>query len=122
VTLGQFRGQPVLINFWATWCGPCRTEMPEIEASYQKYRAAGFVVLALDVEEPPEDVHAFVDEFKLSFVPLLDESAEVFKLYKVRALPTSYFVGTEGNLSAIHLGPMTGAQISAYVDNLLAKP
>lgn len=122
VTLSQFRGRPVLINFWATWCVPCRTEMPEIEAAYQAYREQGFAVLAVDVQEPPEDVRAFVEEFRLSFVPLVDTTGAVFDLYKVLALPTSYWIDRQGRVSAVHLGPMTGEQIRTYVEGLLAEP
>ncbi len=122
VKLSQFRGRPVLINFWATWCGPCRLEMPEIEAAYQTYQKQGFAVLAVDVQEPPEDVRAFVEELRLSFVPLLDTAGTVFDLYQVRALPTSYFIDRQGRISAVHLGPMTGEQIHGYVEGLLARP
>lgn len=122
VKLSQFRGRPVLINFWATWCGPCRAEMPEIEAAYQTYRGQGFTVLAVDVQEPPEDVRAFAEELRLSFVPLLDTAGAVFDLYQVRALPTSYLVDRQGRISAVHLGPMTGEQIRGYVEGLLAEP
>lgn len=122
VTLSQLRGRPILINFWATWCGPCRVEMPEIEAAYRKYRDRGFAVLAVDVQEPPEDVRAFVAEMGLSFVPLLDTTGEVFGLYKVLALPTSYWIDRQGRISAVHLGPMTGEQIRGYVEGLLAQP
>lgn len=122
VKLSQFRGRPILINFWATWCGPCRLEMPEIEAAYRAYREQGFIVLAVDVQEPPEDVRAFVDELGLSFVPLLDAAGAVFDLYQVRALPTSYFIDRQGRISAVHLGPMTGEQVRGYVEGLLAEP
>lgn len=115
VSLSDFRGQPVLINFWATWCGPCRLEMPAIQARYERYTQDGLVVLAVNFDEPAGDVERFRDEFGLTFPLLLDPGAMVQKLYRNRSYPSSFFVDAQGVIQVQHIGVMTEGQID---DNL----
>jgi cytochrome c biogenesis protein CcmG/thiol:disulfide interchange protein DsbE len=109
VTLAQYRGKTVLINFWATWCPPCRAEMPAID------RVAGHdprvVVLAVDVDEGPLLVQRYLQSTKLSFVPLLDEDGSVTGRYHVNGLPSSFFIGPDGTIRAINIGPMDQATV-----------
>lgn len=119
-TLSDFRGQPVIINFWATWCAPCRIEMPELQAAFERYRDDGLVILALDNDESPDAVRDFFyDEMDLTFTPLLDDGAEVSSLYSVFNFPSTYFVNAEGEITAIHLGPMVESQIDGYMADTL---
>lgn len=111
VTLSSFRGKPVLINFWATWCGPCRLEMPAIQARYEQYMQDGLVVLAVDFDEPASDVQRFRDELGLSFPLLLDPGAKVQKLYRNRSYPSSFFVDAQGVIQVQHIGVMTEGQL-----------
>lgn len=121
ISLSDFKGQPVLINFWATWCGPCRIEMPIIEDMYQKYQDEGFVVLAVDVEESITVVRSFVDSMGLTFPILLDYRGEIANgRYRIRAFPTSYFVGRDGKVTAAHRGMMTEQIMQRYMDQVLA--
>ena len=121
VSLSDLRGQPVLINFWATWCGPCRIEMPLIEEMYQKYKDEGFVVLAVDIEESITVVQSFVNSMGLTFPILLDYKGEVSNgPYRIRALPTSYFVGRDGKITAAHRGMMNRRMIERYMEYVLA--
>src|SRR5437867_3055657 len=95
VSLSQFHGQPVLINFWASWCLPCREEMPELVRSYETHKAEGFMVLGLNLtySDTPPDVQAFVSEFHMTFPVLLDQDGEVAeKLYPLPGVPTSIFI------------------------------
>jgi peroxiredoxin len=115
--LSSFAGQPVLINFWATWCGPCRAEMPAIEDRYNAHSSSGFVVLAVNVDEPAEVVRPFVDELGLTFPIVLDPGGSVTELYRVLGFPTSFWVDADGMIVAQHVGPMFEDQI----DNYLAK-
>ena len=117
VTLSQFGGQPVIINFWATWCGPCRIEMPHLQAAFEQHQEDGLVILALDQDEAPDDVAAFFfDEFGLTFTPLLDDGKSVSQNYGlVGTLPTSIFVNPDGEITAIHRGPMVAEQIDDYL-------
>jgi peroxiredoxin len=104
VSLSDFRGQPVLVNFWATWCGPCKVEMPLFNHVYEKNSANGLVVLGVNVQEPATLVAPFQQQFGLKFPVVLDENGQVATLYRVRALPTSILVGPDGTLTDAHRG------------------
>jgi peroxiredoxin len=109
--LSELRGTPVLINFWATWCEPCRLEMPAIEARYQRYGEAGFKVLAVDFDEPAGDVAAFGQDLQLTFPLLLDPGGSVQRMYRVRGYPTSFFVDSQGVVQVVQIGVMTEGQL-----------
>lgn len=117
VKLSDFRGRPVIVNFWATWCAPCRIEMPELQAAYEKYQDEGLVILALDQDEPLERGRSFFyQELDLTFIPLQDERSNVATSYtSFSVLPTTYFIDPEGIITAIHRGPLTMDQIEAYL-------
>lgn len=116
VRLSDLQGRPVILNFWATWCAPCRVEMPDLQAAYNQHQADGLVILALNREESAETVSAFFyDEMDLTFTPLLDEAGDVARLYNVANYPTSFFVDRDGVVTAVHLGLMTESQIERYL-------
>jgi thiol-disulfide isomerase/thioredoxin len=119
ITLSGLKGKPVLINFWATWCAPCRTEMPAIEAAYQKYGADGFTVLAVDADEALADVTDYVKALDLSFEVLMDPGLEVTNLYRVRAFPSSFFVDRDGNISAFQIGAMSDSILADNISKIL---
>lgn len=114
VKLSDYRGQAVLINFWATWCGPCRIEMPAIQARYEQY-SPELVILAVDNDESLEIVSAFVDELGLTFPVLLDPGAAIQNLYQIRGYPSSYFVDANGIIQVVHIGIMTEGQLDGYL-------
>jgi peroxiredoxin len=116
VALSDFRGQPVLVNFWATWCAPCRIEMPELQAAYETYRDEDLVILALNQDEAPEAVRSFFyDQFGLTFTPLLDIDQEIAGEYGVFNYPSTFFINGEGVVTAVHRGPVLQSQIDDYL-------
>jgi len=122
ITLSTLRGRPVLINLWASWCPPCRAEMPALDAVYRKYRDAGFVVLAVNTtyQDAEADSRAFVQRLGLTFPIVLDRDGATSQRYRLQALPTSYFVGRDGLIRDIVIGgPMSETLIASKVEALL---
>ena len=117
VRLSDFVGKGVMVNFWATWCTPCRLEMPMI-GKYQRRYPDSLVVLAVNFQEPASDVHVFTNELDLDLVVLLDPDAAVSTLYKVQGLPTSYFIDPKGKIRAIHIGGLTEEQLDLYLQKI----
>ena len=122
VALSDYRGQVVLLNFWATWCGPCKLEMPYFDQAQRTFGSQGLQVLAVDFDEPAADVQAFQDELGLTFPLLLDPGAVVQRLYRVVGYPTSYWIDREGQVSAVHVGVMSERQLAGYLTDMGLQP
>ncbi|MCZ7541869.1 MAG: TlpA family protein disulfide reductase [Anaerolineae bacterium] len=122
VALSDYRGQTVLVNFWATWCGPCREEMPDFETIYALHQPDGFVVLAVNNQEERGTVRAFVDELDLTFPILLDETGAINNtLYgsAIQGYPTSLLIDPDGIIVQRFSGPVNGAQLLSALDTRL---
>lgn len=115
VSLKDYRGQIILINFWATWCLPCRIEMPSMEKLYAKYKKDGFTILAIDLQEDADDVKAFKEEYKLNFPILLDSDGSVAQFYGVISIPTTYLVDRDGYLIGVAIGARNWADENAFM-------
>jgi thiol-disulfide isomerase/thioredoxin len=123
--LAEYLGHPVLINFWATWCTPCRGEMPLLIAAYQAHEQEGLAVLAVDLtdqERSLKDVRKFQAEFQMPFPVLLDKKGKTRKLYALRGVPTSVFVGSDGVVRAVNQGPIEPAVLQRYLTEILPRP
>jgi len=111
----------VLINFWATWCGPCRAEMPIIQAAYERYREQGLVVLAVDVQEGPTFVERFAQQSGLTFTILYDRDGSVSDRYRIRGIPTSFFVDRQGVIRARQVGAMSETVLEHQLSHILKQ-
>lgn len=106
-TLSEFRGKVVLLNFWATWCGPCRAEMPSLNNLYNEFKDKGFVVLAVSVDTSEKPVRSFIKDLKLSFPVLMDKNKAVsFDEYGVFGLPTTFLIDKSGIITEKIMGEM----------------
>lgn len=106
--LEQFRGQVVMLNFWASWCGPCRQEMPLLDDLYKAYQSLGFTLLAVNVDEQSSEADRFLKQVPVSFPVVYDNEGQVSQLYRVEAMPTSIIIDRDGNQRFIHLGYQQG--------------
>ena len=119
IRLSDFRGQVVLLNFWGTWCGPCRVEMPAFEAAFNANKETGFTILAVNNRDTPEAVSAFRGEFGLSFPLVMDDGAAIAKTYGVFSFPSTYVLNQHGVITARHFGALTAEQIQELVTQAL---
>jgi peroxiredoxin len=108
VSLASQKGNVVMVNFWATWCVPCRQEMPHLQALYERYQSLGFELLAVNVEDNPEGARKWLEETPVTFPVLFDPKNEVSKLYKVVAMPSTVLIGRDGTMRFIHHGYKPG--------------
>lgn len=115
ISLENYRGKVVFLNFWATWCPPCRAEMPSMEKLYAQFKNEDFAILAVDLQEGAGKVRAFKEQFKLNFPILLDSDGSVSTAYGVMSIPTTYLVDRNGYLLGGALGPRDWANADAFV-------
>ena len=113
--LEEYRGQVVLINFWASWCGPCRQEMPLLDRLHHRYEDTGFAVLGVNVEGEVEPAQKIVDKTKVTFPVLIDEQQKVSEMYSLEAMPSTVVVDRDGVVRYIHRGYKPGDE-AKYVE------
>ena len=106
--LSEFRGDVVMVNFWATWCGPCRQEMPLLDELYSRYGRVGFSLLGVNIDDNSSKAMDMVSELGVSFPVLFDSRKEVSKLYEVGAMPVTVLIDREGTVRYVHLGYKPG--------------
>ncbi|MBM7869138.1 thiol-disulfide isomerase/thioredoxin [Clostridium pascui] len=118
VSLSDYKGKKVFLNFWATWCSPCKAEMPEMEKLYQETKNSDLVILAVNLDEEKDTVQKFINSNKYNFPVLLDTGNIVAGKYEVVSIPTSFFIDEEGNIVDKHIGAMTIEDMKNYINNI----
>lgn len=119
VNLAQYKGQVVMINFWASWCGPCRTEMPLLEQLHKKYKAMGFTMIGVNVEPDSAAAAQWLKATPVTFPILFDTDSKVSKLYSVQAMPSTVIVDRKGQVRWMHAGYKSGDE-NEYLDQIRA--
>lgn len=117
LSLAQLKGQVVLLNFWASWCGPCRQEMPLLESIYKKYHKLGFTLIGVNVEPDSQAANAWLKQTPVSFPILYDTQSTVSSLYGVDSMPSTVIIDRKGTVRLLHRGYQTGEE-NVYMDTL----
>lgn len=123
VRLQEQRGRVVMVNFWATWCGPCRQEMPHLNRLYEKYRGSGFTLLGVNIDEDPRAATELAKKLGVTFPVLLDTDKKVSRLYDMSAMPATVVIDRDGKVRYLHRGYREGVETSyeAQVRELLKE-
>lgn len=117
--LSDYRGEGVFLNFWGTWCGPCKREMPHMEDMYKEFEEKGVHVLAVNIAESDLKVKSFANTYGLTFPIVIDKTNSVRDAYNIRPLPTTFLVGPDGKVKKIIKQEMTGDQIREYMESIM---
>ena len=117
VSLAQYKGNVVMINFWASWCGPCRQEMPLLETIYKKYNKMGFTMLGVNVEPDSNAANDWLKATPVSFPILYDRDSKVSKLYDVAGMPSTVIIDRNGKVRVLHRGYKPGDE-NEYLDSI----
>jgi len=117
LSLHDLHGQPVMLNFWATWCGPCRVEMPDIVELHESNDE--LVVVAVNQMEEQDKIVGFVEEFQMSMPVAVDKNGEMRRLYEIRGMPTSIFIDRDGRIDTVWSGPLTADKLQEFAAKIL---
>jgi thiol-disulfide isomerase/thioredoxin len=117
ISLSQYKGQVVMLNFWASWCGPCRQEMPLLENIYKKYNKMGFTLIGVNVEPDSKAAEGFLKETPVSFPVIYDKDSTVSKAYDVSGMPSTVIIDRKGNIRVLHRGYKPGDE-NEYLDSI----
>ncbi len=121
VTLSKLRGQVVVINFWASWCVPCREEAPYLETTWRKYRDRGVVFIGVDYVDTEKAALAFLKEFNIDYLNGPDIGTRISSTYRIKGVPETYFVAKNGELRGNNIGPLSPPKLDDKIDALLAE-
>ena len=119
LSLGQLKGRVVMLNFWASWCGPCRQEMPLLDQMHKRYSALGFTLVGVNVDANSQDAENWLSKTPVSFPVLFDRDSKVSALYDVKAMPSTVFIDRKGNVRYLHKGYKPGDE-GEYLNQIRA--
>lgn len=122
ITLSELRGQVVVINFWASWCPPCREEAPYLEQTWRKYQDRGVVFLGVDYVDTEKEALAYIDEFDITYINGPDIGTRISDAYNIQGVPETFLVAKNGELRGVHIGPLKPPQLDEKIEELLAEP
>ena len=121
ITLSELRGKVVVINFWASWCPPCRDEAPYLEEMWQKYKDQGVVFLGVDYVDTEPEALSYIDEFGITYPNGPDLGTEISQSYRIRGVPETFFVAKDGTLRGVKIGPLYPPELEDWILELLAE-
>ncbi len=121
VTLSELRGQVVVINFWASWCPPCREEAGYLEASWREYRERGVVFIGVDYVDTEPEALAYIEEFDITYLNGPDIGTRISQAYRIRGVPETFFVDRQGQLRGVKIGPLRPPELEERIEQLLAE-
>ena len=122
VTLSDLRGQVVIINFWASWCPPCREEAAYLEQTWRAYQGRGGVFIGVDWVDTEKEALAYIDEFDITYFNGPDLGTRIAQAYRIRGVPETFFVDKSGQLRGVKIGPLYPPELEDRIDELLAEP
>lgn len=120
-SLASQRGNVVVLNFWASWCDPCRAEAPVLESSWQRYRSRGVVFVGVDIKDTPEDARGFLQRYTASYANGFDAEKKIYIDYGVYGLPETFVIGRDGQVLHHVIGAVTGPQLDGWLAPLLQR-
>ena len=120
-TLSELRGQVVVINFWASWCPPCREEAAYLEETWRKYEDKGVVFIGVDYVDTEKEALAYIAEFDITYLNGPDIGTRISQAYNIQGVPETFFVAKNGELRGVHIGPMKSPQLDEKIEELLAE-
>jgi cytochrome c biogenesis protein CcmG/thiol:disulfide interchange protein DsbE len=119
--LGALRGRVVIINFWASWCLPCREEAAYLEQTWRKYKDQGVVFIGVDYVDTEKEALAYIKEFDITYINGPDLGTRISQAYNIKGVPETYFVAKDGELRGVHIGPLKSPELDEKIEELLAE-
>jgi len=120
-TLSELRGQVVIVNFWASWCPPCREEAAYLEQTWRKYEGRGVIFIGVDWVDTEKEALAYIDEFDITYINGPDIGTRIAQAYNIQGVPETFFVAKNGELRGVHIGPLQSPQLDEKIEELLAE-
>jgi len=121
VTLSELRGQVVIVNFWASWCPPCREEAAYLEETWRKYEGKGVIFIGVDWVDTEKEALAYIKEFDITYLNGPDIGTRAAQAYNIQGVPETFFVAKNGELRGVHIGPLASPQLDEKIEELLAE-